>query len=632
MVKSSRGEQLNIRGDRFLVDRLKGASHEDLLGLWTALLDDSGRVATGPAVREMFEIAKRHELFTDGALEVFIAELQSYGGNAAANLVRGAGVTYAEILEDTLDYLGFEGTRNRKVELLENTVVVQQMHRLWNLGTDQDQERIGALLGKEADWASVSAALEEPLALLAAVSFLCESKDLKERIHSDPAQSSGKTTAINIIMAGAWGAFASSRGIDLKGKVSSLASSHRVTLPCINYLVRIRMKSDLAVEAVKPHPESSARIGLVETAADGQQLIVRDATGTELLTMEELPLQSLPKQRDHRDAGAHGVSNLSPMLQALPAMVISGEVSSARYMKVVVNGPLALAKDGDGALGFVRGAKGRIAEQARLFEGDLSTIVNSAAIFNVASMALAQKHLADISARLDEIKGGVDKIKQFQHSQREAEIAGAVGYLRQIAEPVMAGESRAAFEHQLEGLENTLLGIQNHLCADIQELVAKVPALKDEGKFGMSVFRSKLTEVQIEFHELAHQWKLCVAARMMACRILCNFSGTRSTVEARERTVRDDVIWMLGDDGQLANFEANIECRMQDFEAWGDSRIELQARRETVRIVKQATLPSLRSEAALMSTQFNQMLLEARQPIELVLSLQDGRVTEVAAL
>ena len=70
-------------------------------------------------------------------------------------------------------------------------------------------------------------------------------------------------------------------------------------------------------------------------------------------------------------------------------------------MEVVVDGTLARAADGSGLLPFVRGPNGRIVEQARLFDAaNLQRMVSAAALWQVASVIVAQKHLADISGRL----------------------------------------------------------------------------------------------------------------------------------------------------------------------------------------------------------------------------------------
>ncbi len=345
----------------------------------------------------------------------------------------------------------------------------------------------------------------------------------------------------------------------------------------------------------------------------------------------DVPITSFPSSAKRIDVRKSGINRLSPLFQTAPGLVTASEVASERYMRVVVNGPLTLAKDGNGFRGIVHGADGKISEHVRLFEGELSQVVNSAALFNVASMALAQKHLADISERLDEIKEGVDEISTFLTNEREAEITGAIQYLRQVADPIMGGELRPALEQQLEDSEKRLLAVQGHLKADIIGLIAQAAEAKDEGKFGTSVFRERLVKLQVAFDETVHQWKLCLAARMMACRLLCNFSGTVLTVESREQSIRNDAEWLIGPHGALSQFEAAVLGKLSAFSALGDSKIELAANRESVRITHQSLLPALRQDAAILSAQFDRLMNENRMPVELLVAVRGGEVFELAA-
>ncbi|KGQ19769.1 hypothetical protein LF41_2271 [Lysobacter dokdonensis DS-58] len=587
----------------------------------------------------MVETATKRELFTDGALEVFVAELQHYGGNAAANLVRGAGVSYAEILNDTLDHLRFVGKRDQQVELLELAVLRRQAEMLWDLGTPELQAKIANALETQASWNAVSDALTTDEGLMALASFLCGAEYPSDLLHAhsnlaeDGASAAvSRFGALGMLAGKAIGKTASGLAPNLMGKVVSTVSSHRITLPCVNQLIRIRLINERvsdAVAIVQAEKRESAGSNVTHLHSPGS-FVIKDQAGQDTFSMSDLSIHELPTSAKRLDVEKVGISRLSPLLQAAPTAALANEVSGERFMKVVVNGPLTLAKDGNGFRGFVQGTDGKITEHVRLFDGDLSKVVNAAAVFNVASMALAQKHLADISARLDDIQQGVDQISTFQKRQRQAEIVSATQYLRQIADSVMAGEIRDVFEKQLESMELSLLGVQNHLHADIEGLIAEASSAKDDGKFGMTVFRDKLTGLQGDFDEVVHLWKLCVAARMMACRLLCNFPETRHSVEGREKRIRENVAWMLGPKGAIDRMRDSVGRQLSKFSAWGDSRIELQASRETVRIAQQARLPALEHQTEVMAEEFERLMHESRSPLELMLVIRNGRVAEMA--
>lgn len=642
MIKQS--EQLNILGDQFLVDRLKGVPAAALEGLRKSLLGgDGGRMATGAAVRVMLETAAKRGFYTDGALQVLIAELQAYGGNALQNMHRGSGVAYAEILNETLDHLGLEGVRDQEVEQLEDAVVRQQVRMLWDIRDAELHRKIAESAGVKASWDSISSAMDDVDGMLGLVSFLCGNDYDYEIMHAKAKLPENKI-ALGVGMATlnpitAIGGKIISKAINdltpkkLIGKIASVASSHRVTLPCVNQMIRIRLLKEFQGEACIQRAAKKQAPSDVSHLAGGDKVVVMDGSDHDLLSITSVALNAMPSCSKRLDVGNSGISRLSPLFQSIPTIMVANEVSGERFMKVVVNGPLALAKDGNGYRGFVKGVDGKITEHVRLFDGELSQVVNAAALFNVASMALAQKHLADISARLDEIKLGVDKISTFQKRQRESDIRGVIKYLEQIAKPIMDGERRDAIEGRLEDVELQLVKVQDHLKADIEDIVGKVRGARDKGKLGMSSLRDDLAELQVDFDETVQQWKLCLAARMMACRLLCNFPGTCLTVEKRKQSIYEAKDWLLEKDaGVIDQMASNIDSRMAEFTSWYDSSIELQASRETLRINQMAMLPRLEEHALMLSAQFDRLMQDNHRPVELLIAIRDGQVIEAAAL
>ena len=197
---------------------------------------------------------------------------------------------------------------------------------------------------------------------------------------------------------------------------------------------------------------------------------------------------------------------------------------------------------------------------------------------------------------------------------------------------VLEGDLRPAIEQKLEDYESELLAKQKHLKAELDAILDQVKNAKDEGKFGMGTFRDKLIELQTEFQESANQWKLCLAARMMACRLLCSFPGTALTVKVRERAIREDLNQMLGEHGLAGLIEAALNTHLGAFSAYGDSRIEQQANRETLKIIQMATLPPLRQDALQLQREFDSLMLENEKPVELLISVRDGQVQEAVVL
>jgi hypothetical protein len=109
------------------------------------------------------------------------------------------------------------------------------------------------------------------------------------------------------------------------------------------------------------------------------------------------------------------------------------------------------------------GAKG-ISEQATLFKPEtLQMAAGAAMAWQLVSMVVAQKHLADINAKLKVIKTELVNISRFLSEERRAQITGAYGYFQQVFGSVAKGERDQAVRQQVEDHEANLIKVQEHL-------------------------------------------------------------------------------------------------------------------------------------------------------------------------
>lgn len=640
-MSTDKNESLvDISSENFLVERLLNALPEEFAGLINHLVDGgSGRVATGSAVKDMGLAAIKHRLLTPGAAEVLIAEIQNYGGFAAANLFRGKGIPYSELLMDTLDYLGHKGPRDKQVHLLENTLLRQQFQLLWDKVTASGQETLAKHLGASPELNNLLATLETQQGRLRFAEYLCGKDVDQSLLHSKSDIVESSSTVAGTITGGLFGAGLGKfigKGLNeivpdsVKSTLGSVISSHRVTLPCINYLILMRLRQEHQANKT-PSSASTPPQQQPTKIAVGDALVVKDGQDNHVISVMQAELTSIPSHATRLDSHKTGISRLSPLMQAAPTAILANEISGERYMKVIINGPLKLAADGNGYRGWSHNGK-NITEHARLFDGELSELVNAGALFNVASFALAQKHLADISAKLDDIKQGVDRIVDFQKNERKSRSSGKIHYFQQIAAGILKGERSAEVAMNLETSEKELIEVQKHIEKDLDTTLSEIQNAKDDGKFGMGSFREKIHRLQNDFNEVSEEWKVCISARMIACRLLCNFENTHNRIEDREKSIRNDVERMLGKGGRFDTIESAIEAHLSKFSAIGDSRIELQANREILQIARQAALPALRTDTRNIATSFETMLLENHKPVELLVKVRDSEVIEAAVL
>ena len=226
-------------------------------------------------------------------------------------------------------------------------------------------------------------------------------------------------------------------------------------------------------------------------------------------------------------------------------------------MEVVVDGTLARAADGSGLLPFVRGPNGRIVEQARLFDAaNLQRMVSAAALWQVASVIVAQKHLADISGRLKDIEAGIAGISRFLDDQRKARISGTYTYLVQVSTALLRGEFPEAARLELESCERDLIEIQDHLMTEYEQKASEaVEGGTWRTKKTCEAIEEKLTDLDL----LARDIAACIETRSAAWVILSLYPGNPQHAMARRESIETSIrdFERLGELGQ-AEVEAEI--------------------------------------------------------------------------
>lgn len=205
-------------------------------------------------------------------------------------------------------------------------------------------------------------------------------------------------------------------------------------------------------------------------------------------------------------------------------------------MEVVVHGDLVQASDGNGLRAFAMGSKG-IKEQARLYEASqLQSLINVAAIWQVASVVVAQKHLADISQKLDEIKAAVEGTSRFLISQRRARIQANFEYLQQARHAIQGGELPVSVRIELEGCERDLIELQRHLEMEYRHKAQE--KVKRTETFGTGNLSRDLGKKLADLESISADLSLCVKTRIAAWHVLSLFPGDQRLKNVRRETVQ----------------------------------------------------------------------------------------------
>jgi hypothetical protein len=318
-------------------------------------------------------------------------------------------------------------------------------------------------------------------------------------------------------------------------------------------------------------------------------------------------------------------------MQAAPSVLVENAHHGRHLMEVAINGELVRAASGEGFRAFAVDAGRRISEHATLFEvGNLTKLVDAAAVWQIASVVVAQKHLAYISAKLTVIADGVSQLSTFLDSARRARISATYGYLRQVTQALQEGELPASIRDELEACERDLLACQHHLTAEYRQR-AQAPAMHTD-TFGTGELLKSATE-KFDFLEgLAQDMALCLKTRALAWYVLSLYPGEPRLKLAR----RDDILAGVAELRALqSNLDVALEADLSQFKAVFNLQKKLDERKQNVAAVAEDARAELLAGTQACEdgvSQTNALLLQHDRPTHLILEVQDGKVLAVRAV
>lgn len=278
-------------------------------------------------------------------------------------------------------------------------------------------------------------------------------------------------------------------------------------------------------------------IAEVRAEVGPREIFFGTSAGLPALSFYSLKTRDLPKNKRQIELG-QSLTKLGPAVQMVASMLPAAALSSGKYMRVVVNGPLARAGDGSAYLPFVRGADGKVSELARLINNSqLCQLANACMLWQVASVIVAQKHLADISEKLSEIKEGINDIKEFLQDERKSKMTGSLKYLEQVAQRIMQGELPDHLISKLEDIEGKMLEVQDHLMEEVTRLTDGIDRIEHSDRVGTRKFTEKIEKYQKHLYQLHKQLILCAYVRAANSQVWSAFPG-----EQRGKIIRNERI------------------------------------------------------------------------------------------
>lgn len=499
-------------------------------------------------------------------------EICLYGSNTIANIKRGGvGVPYNEVVYDVCELLGVPCVPD---EIIQN---------------EQNLLELGAL-----DDHSVDKAIKAVL----------------------------KRGVLN------WALFG---GIGVLKVVSDPAYS--VTVPCVVHIANLRKQKFQSTKCISHNsvPQNS-QMQIEEDNLNNCLLTITNSNNDKVLSLAEINATQDIAEWQSLDAEYKGISKLNPLLQVLPSLAIAGNVKTTKLMEVVIKGDLINAIGG-GFRATAKGADGKIIEQARLFDPTkLSSLVNAAALFQVASMIVAQKHLADISAKLTEIKASVKTIELFQANERKSKIIGAIEYFEQVAPSVLNGNHSQSFLNQIEAKENELLSIQNHLIEDIKQLNLDRD-LANKDTFGSAGLMKEIEEYQEKILTHHKQLLQCIRARGCGWQLLSAFPEFPHLVINRKKSILK-ILDSLRKEELLEKSEQAIRYNIKKLDSIFNSSTTLGARKLELLQKNKYILSDVSSESLVLENTLlgkNSILSDIKNPeAKMIVKIENGEIVAVS--
>jgi uncharacterized protein YaaW (UPF0174 family) len=527
-------------------------------------------------------------------------ELRLFGGNSFLNVFRGEGPPYEEIVVDVCKKLGAPFEPGQTVKN-EGRLLNLYLERQWKALGKEEQDTIIAKARQEAagETFTPSAMFKEGFKLIA------------PRLLLGPA---------------GWGLAA----------FSVADPAFRVTIPCVLHIAYLRKKfldnsattQELLTNPSPPNPVAGSLLPVL-AGARSVPLVIGASENEPVLSLTQV--SEAPSQGWHIIGVADGgISRLNPLLQAVPSLATSGELSATKYMEVVVNGPLAQAKNSVGYRAFTVDTEGKFVENAVLHDPSrLMNIVSTATLLQIASVAVAQKHLADISLKLSEIKAAVDRIQQFQNNERRSVLTGATRYFEQVAPSVLAGELPESIRHQIEQHEADLLQVQDHLLEDIRHESREIMKAKDSDMFGSKGMQEAIRSHQRLLENLYRQLLLCIRARACGWQLLVVFPGEERLKESRKRSIQDslDLLAETGDTLKLTDM--HMRQKIKEMSSIWNSGTTLNKRKLTLlewndTLIDEVVLCKEQIKRDLCTAE--SVISDGRQPVRMIVRIENERI------
>lgn len=328
--------------------------------------------------------------------------------------------------------------------------------------------------------------------------------------------------------------------------------------------------------------------------------------------------------------GSKDISQFNHLLGLAPSSAIGVAASSKQLMTCTFEySKLIQAKDGSGAIGAVyKEGSNQFGQQARFQEAEkLKSLVTSGMILNLASQALAQKHLADINERLKAIDLQVKDIQKFLEKSRYSKIKTfqekleRVGKLLQANEPVHT-DTLQAIVHQVHDIRSSVV----HIMDDLSNAHKNIWDFDSNSLFGSNDLRSELQEKIERVSHLQREYLLGMQCLLVANLILfVKHGGNKEFVVAGKDYLEE----LNSEQGVLKKWDATsrrVSWHLSKIKPLFELTRSTQANAKLVE-AKVAKVEQLLAQDSKMIQSLQQRLIHAQHP-RVLLELEGGQIVK----
>lgn len=255
--------------------------------------------------------------------------------------------------------------------------------------------------------------------------------------------------------------------------------------------------------------------------------------------------------------------------------------------------------------------------------------MNAAAVWQIASVVVAQKHLADISERLDGIVSSINRVERKLDAQRRGALMGAMDTLKEVSKPILEGEHTPSNRQTLEDQYQKMMDKKHEIYQLLKERIEDLPNLQDTQTFGAADFPEKIREEIVAIETLFQEGLLCSRVRFQAWSLLTVLPGEPHLKKERYRAIAQDFGQEFSPQGLRSAFEQNItdvimrvDSKMVFKSTLANHRMELT---KILRSTQTELDSDIQAEHALI-TEAAALLEDATQPTRLIVKTQGTQV------